>query len=181
MWFFHACIFVQKIAQLYNNNAETATNWDTLRECAEVQKKNNIRCVIRGDTENVVEEQMNEYMLVVKDSTNFNRVVVDPDVDVIINGKSIRLLVDTGAHITIVAQGKYRENWFTKTLYPPDVSNVAFEGSKIDLMGYFWALITIFDITLRGKIYVAKKGIHVLGLLHQAEFNLAMKPGRDNL
>ncbi|KAJ1142311.1 hypothetical protein NDU88_008637 [Pleurodeles waltl] len=132
-----------------------------------------------GDTENVVEEQINECVLVVKDSANGNRVVVDPDIDVIIDGKNIKLLVDTGARITIVAQEKYMENWTSKTLYPPDVSTVAFEGSKIVLMGYFWASITIFDRTLRGKIYVAKKGINVLGLLHQAEFNLAIKPGRD--
>ncbi|KAJ1115049.1 hypothetical protein NDU88_003277 [Pleurodeles waltl] len=50
----------------------------------------------------------------------------------------------------------------------------------------YWVMILkvpwvnkVMNKTLRGKVYVAKKGINVLGLLHQAEFNLAIKPGRD--
>ncbi|KAJ1103653.1 hypothetical protein NDU88_001074 [Pleurodeles waltl] len=122
---------------------------------------------------------MNEYVLVVKDVTGINKVIIDPDVDVIIEGTKIKLLVDTGARLTIIAQDKYKESWSSKILYPPDVATVAFEGSKIDLLGYLWASLTILGKTLRGKIYVAKKGINVLGLLHQAEFNLLIKPGRD--
>ncbi|KAJ1103108.1 hypothetical protein NDU88_000536 [Pleurodeles waltl] len=101
----------------------------------------------------------NEFVLVVKDAaTSLSKVMIDPDIDVSIEGVLAKLLVDTGARVTIVLQDKFKEFWASKNLLPPDVSTVAFEGSKIDLIGYFWASLCVFDETIQEKVYVAKKG-----------------------
>ncbi|KAJ1094486.1 hypothetical protein NDU88_007559 [Pleurodeles waltl] len=63
-------------------------------------RKNNIRCVLSDEAESVVGERMSECVLVVKDVTGINKVIIDPDVDVIIEGTKIKLLVDTGACLT---------------------------------------------------------------------------------
>ncbi|KAJ1139758.1 hypothetical protein NDU88_006125 [Pleurodeles waltl] len=70
-------------------------------------KRNNVRCVINEDTDNA---ENNDYVLVVKETKiPTNKVVMDPDIDVTIEGVVIKLLVDTVALITIVSQEKFKE------------------------------------------------------------------------
>ncbi|KAJ1156799.1 hypothetical protein NDU88_009516 [Pleurodeles waltl] len=62
-------------------------------------KKINVRCVISEDMGNGGDN--NEYVLVVKEATTqTNKVVMDLDIDVTIEGVMVKLLVDTGACIT---------------------------------------------------------------------------------
>ncbi|XP_078533910.1 gypsy retrotransposon integrase-like protein 1 [Lissotriton helveticus] len=158
-------------------------------------KRNDIRCVIN---ENDYSPDLNsfehstdyseydvtsqEYVVVVKDNNTACRtfLVPDPEVDATIDKCHIQLLVDTGARITIVSYDKYSHFWHDKCLLPPDVLSVAFEGSRINLLGYFWAEISIFNKVIKGKVYVAKRGINVLDLIHQAEFGVTIKPGLPN-
>ncbi|KAJ1199571.1 hypothetical protein NDU88_003405 [Pleurodeles waltl] len=138
-------------------------------------------CIIpRGDDTENVQHNDSEFVLVVKDAiSSDNKLVLDPDIDASVEGVVVKLLVDTGARIAIVSQEKCDEICGAKPLFTADVSTVAFEGSKIDLIGYIWASLSIVNETIQGKVYVAKKGINVLGLIHKAEFNLVIKLGRE--
>ncbi|KAJ1207963.1 hypothetical protein NDU88_003353 [Pleurodeles waltl] len=69
-------------------------------------KKKNVRCVLSENVDNgCADRDNNEYVLIVKEATTpTNKVVVDPDIDVAIEGVVVKRLVDTGARNTIVSQ-----------------------------------------------------------------------------
>ncbi|XP_078496474.1 uncharacterized protein LOC144752415 [Lissotriton helveticus] len=157
--------------------------------------RGNVRCVINDESMNENDDNFSyegdfshedvmhqEYVVVVMDShdKSISHDIPDPEVDVIIGKDHVQLLVDTGARITIISQDKYTKFWHDKSLLPPDILTVAFEGSRINLLGFFWADINVLGVTIKGKVYVAKKGINVLGLIHQAEIGLTIKPGLAN-
>ncbi|XP_078502553.1 TRPM8 channel-associated factor 2-like [Lissotriton helveticus] len=96
----------------------------------------NLRCVL-NDSDDVLDDDVTnqEYVVVVKNCNEKLQHIPDPEIDVIIEKSQIQLMVDTGARITIVSQEKYRRFWSQKILLPPDILTVAFEGSKIQLLG----------------------------------------------
>ena len=146
-------------------------------------KKKSINLVTNEDTSGGEDDHffLNEPILTCKMiqcvSVVNEELILDPEVQVLIEGVEISLLVDTGARITIISKDKYENLSSSKHLLPPDVLTVAFEGSRIELLGYFWTTLQVLGKSIKGKVYVAFKGINILGLIHQAELDIIIRPG----
>ncbi|XP_078528339.1 NACHT, LRR and PYD domains-containing protein 12-like [Lissotriton helveticus] len=96
---------------------------------------------------------------------------IDPVAEIIIGGKPLNLLVDSGARITMLTKELFLETWGERMLLPPDRSPVSSKGRKIDLMGYFEDDLLFKGRKMRGKVYIAVKGLNILGWYHQGLFD----------
>lgn len=102
----------------------------------------------------------------------------DPIVDIQVGEKSLPLLVDSGARITMITKKLFEETWGDSiVLSPPDHSPVSYEGRKIELLGFFEDKMYFKGRCIKGKIYVAIKGLNILGWFHQGLFGMVLKPG----
>ncbi|XP_069086423.1 uncharacterized protein [Pleurodeles waltl] len=116
----------------------------------------------------------------VKDSDQVQVNVItkmDPLVDIRVGDKWLRLLVDSGARITMITLNLFHNTWGDRKLLPPDRSRVSYEGRKIDLEGYIEDSLEFKGRRIFGKIYVAYKGLNILGWYHQGLFGMVLKPG----
>ena len=102
---------------------------------------------------------------------------VDPYVDITIGDKTLHLLVDSGARISMITYDLFKNTWPNRTLFPPDKTPVSYEGKKIDTVGYFEDTLGFKGREVEGKIYVARKGLNILGWLHQGQFKMILRPG----
>ena len=101
----------------------------------------------------------------------------DPKVDILVGNKTVNLLVDSGAKITMITQALFRHKWGDRPLSPPDRCPVSYEGQKIDLLGYFEDTMEFRGRRIKGKVYVAVKGLDILGWYHQGLFRMILKTG----
>lgn len=98
-------------------------------------------------------------------------------VEILVGNKKLQLLVDSGARITMITQKLFTETWSERSLSPPDRSPISYEGRKIELLGFIEDFLVFKGRRIRGKIYVAVKGLNILGWFHQGLFGMVLKPG----
>lgn len=89
----------------------------------------------------------------------------------------LRLLVDSGARITMIAHELFKKSWGDRTLFPPDRAPVSYEGRRIELEGYIEDVLEFKGRKIQGKIYVAVRRLNILGWYHQGLFGMVLKPG----
>lgn len=130
-----------------------------------------------------IQDDLRDMVVVVgdmHDDSALSSECVEPYVDIEIGGKRVSLLVDSGARITVLTHEKYNEVWGTRKLQPPDRSPVSYEGRTIELAGYFEDTLVFKGRKIQGKVYVAIKGLNILGWYHQGLFKMVLRPGTKN-
>ncbi|KAJ1184536.1 hypothetical protein NDU88_001342, partial [Pleurodeles waltl] len=85
-------------------------------------------------------------------------------------------MVDSGSLYTIVPKSIWVENWSEVSLLPKDISPRGYQGSKINVLGYFESSIVFKLRSIEGKMYVADCGPPILGWVHQYDLHIVIDP-----
>ncbi|XP_078502039.1 uncharacterized protein LOC144756267 isoform X2 [Lissotriton helveticus] len=95
-------------------------------------------------------------------------------------GKVLELMVDSCSRWTIITQEYCIESFGDlvdiNALCKPDIIAYNFDGSKINFIGFKEVLITIKSSSAVIKLYVAWKGVNVLGWRDQAKLGVTLNP-----
>lgn len=147
-----------------------------------------IKCVAEGnascsgedDSSESVTRELSEMVMVVQDMGVIKgnpELCKDPYVDIIVGDKSVKLLVDSGARISMITSELYDYTWPGRLLCPPDRKAISYEGREIDLAGYIEDIMEFKGRKIWGKLYVATRGLNILGWFHQGLFGMILQPG----
>lgn len=95
-------------------------------------------------------------------------------------GRKLELMADSGSPWTIITE-KYCSESFgdlfdLNSLCKPDIVAQNFDGSNIDFMGFREVLVEFKESTALIKLYIAFKGVNVLGWRDQAKLGIVLNP-----
>lgn len=99
-----------------------------------------------------------------------------PTCTVLIDGKEVSMMVDSCAWYSIIGKSIFNELWGAKELLPPDIQPGGYSGHKIDLEGFIWVDLEFMGRKTRGKLYIASKGVSILGWPHLKEMGIKLDP-----
>ncbi|XP_069062077.1 uncharacterized protein [Pleurodeles waltl] len=108
-----------------------------------------------------------------------NQIYRPPKCEVIIDGFSTIMLVDSGSPFSIISEAFFNKNWSGRKLESNDIKAYGYSQTIINILGYFVASISCHDHNILGKIYVVDKGQHVLGWRHQGNLGMVLDPSAD--
>ncbi|KAJ1113199.1 hypothetical protein NDU88_001454 [Pleurodeles waltl] len=88
-----------------------------------------------------------------------------PHCDIILESKSVRVLVDSGSLFTLISKDVYVEVLKGKIgdLQSADVKAVGYGGKRINILGIKWMDILFKGNGVHGKVYVTREGSNLLG------------------
>lgn len=143
-----------------------------------------VKCVVDGgmlgDNEESVTKDLSDMVLVVHDDgviVGNLEMCADPYVEISVGDRVLKLLVDSGARISMITLDLYTATWPNRPLLPPDRKAVSYEGREINLSGYIEEVMEFRGRRIAGKLYVAHKGLNILGWFHQGLFGMVLRPG----
>ncbi|KAJ1186028.1 hypothetical protein NDU88_002813 [Pleurodeles waltl] len=101
-----------------------------------------------------------------------------PHCDIILESKSVRVLVDSGSLFTLISKDVYVECLERKVedLQAADVKAVGYGGNKINILGMKWMDILFKGNGVHGKVYVTSEGSNLLGWRHQKDLEIVLDP-----
>ncbi|KAJ1164009.1 hypothetical protein NDU88_004456 [Pleurodeles waltl] len=103
-----------------------------------------------------------------------------PRCEVQIAGRRLELMADSGSPWTIVTQDYFKQVfegiWDLTDLKEPDIIAESFEGRTIDVTGFVETGITFKERRANIKLYVAVKGVNVLGWRDQGKLGVILNP-----
>lgn len=106
-------------------------------------RPSSVKCVIDDDMlrdeDDHVTKELSDMVLVVQDDgviAGDPEMCVDPYVEISVGDHVLRLLVDSGARISMITLDLYQATWPNRVLLPPDRKAVSYEGREINLSGY---------------------------------------------
>ncbi|KAJ1122730.1 hypothetical protein NDU88_001215 [Pleurodeles waltl] len=103
-----------------------------------------------------------------------------PMCEVLVEGKKLVLMADSGSPWTIIVQDYFERMfegiWDMTDLNESDIVAESFEGTTIDVMGFVETEIVFKERRANIKLYVAAKGVNVLGWKDQGKLNIILNP-----
>ncbi|KAJ1098103.1 hypothetical protein NDU88_003219 [Pleurodeles waltl] len=137
--------------------------WVNIRRCEEDGRK----CDVRGD------EQGGMVLSLKSGDGEKGSRAKQPMCEVLIGGRKLELMADSGSPWTIVVQDYFERIfegiWSTTDLNEPDILAESFDGTTIDLVGFVETEIVFKERRANIKLYVAAKDVNVLGWRDQGE------------
>lgn len=98
-----------------------------------------------------------------------------------IHGKSLQVMADSGAPITVPANTTFYNSWgHSFSLQAPDIFPKAFGEKDIELLGFFVGTLQILERSTETKIYIAVKGRDLVGWKDLAKLGIILKSGHKD-
>lgn len=117
--------------------------------------------------ENVLEEElgMQGVVLSVQDEFACNKKVLAslPSCNLCFDDIRMEALVDSCAWYIIMNKDKFDNLWPGKELHKSEGSPGSYTGHRIPILGFAWADLEFESRKCHGKVYVADKGVMILG------------------
>lgn len=112
-----------------------------------------------------------------------DNIMKSPTCEFQILGEKVLLMVDSGSPWTIITQDYYQEMLANKMsfdkLRDPDIIAESFDGAKINIVGYFIVELQFKGRCVIAKLYIAPKGVNVLGWRDQYKLGIILNPRSD--
>ncbi|KAJ1126815.1 hypothetical protein NDU88_005221 [Pleurodeles waltl] len=77
----------------------------------------------------------------------------------------------------MITSDLFKKTWGSRKLFPPDRALVSYEGRRIELEGFIEDVLEFKGRKIWGKVYVAVKGLNILGWFHQGLFGMVLRLG----
>ncbi|KAJ1127003.1 hypothetical protein NDU88_005409 [Pleurodeles waltl] len=145
------------------------------RVCKEINRSNN-----KGKVSYVNDGVEKGVVLSLKNNGDCNGSMRQPKCLVLIESQELEVMADSGSSWTIITtdyfKQKFKDVWRMSDLVYPDIIAEGFDGTAIDIKGYVDTEIVFKGRLDNIKLYVAEKGVNVLGWRGQAKLGIILNP-----